>query len=102
MNPNEYFEKEYSVYHINDVVELKDLKSLHSLIMEYAKYYHQEQVKANSVLGDVSESFNEELRGKFFKECTHTRDDNGRTASIIRKIDVAPHDLFEWFKSNVI
>jgi hypothetical protein len=60
------------------------------------------RVKANSVLGDVSESFNEELRGKFFKECTHTRDDNGRTASIIRKIDVAPHDLFEWFKSNVI
>ena len=58
--------------------------------------------KENDFIDRVSESFNEELRGKFFKECTHTRDDKGRTASLIRKIDVAPHDLFEWFKSNVI
>jgi len=70
-------------------------------LIGFAKQYAS-VVNGNSVLGDVSESFNEELRGKFFKECTHTRDDKGRTASLIRKIDVAPHDLFEWFKSNVI
>ena len=98
------------------MTELQRLKILSALELGYGKLTARdtteaefknieeaiELVKANSVLGDVSESFNEELRGKFFKECTHTRDDNGRTASIIRKIDVAPHDLFEWFKSNVI
>ena len=59
------------------------------------------EVKENDFIDRVSESFNEELRRKFFKECTHTRDDKGRTASLIRIIDLAPHDLFEWFKSNV-
>jgi len=58
MKPNEYFENKYSVYHINDVVELKDLESLHSLIEEYAKHYHEEQVKSNSVLGDVIKCYN--------------------------------------------
>jgi hypothetical protein len=31
------------------------------------------------------------LRNKFFKECV----ENG-------KVSLAPHDLFEWFKKNVI
>jgi len=79
MKPNEYFEKEYSVYHINDVVELKDLKSLHSLIEEYAKYYHQEQVK-NCSIQSVSVSYSlKDMEQIFFAGYYHPSIENSES-----------------------
>ena len=37
----------------------------------------------------------EELRNKFFMDCTNMNDGNP-------KVDIAPHNLFEWIKENII
>ena len=37
------------------------------------------------------------LREKFFKECTSKDSIDG----VKVKIDIAPHDLFEWFKKEI-
>jgi hypothetical protein len=37
----------------------------------------------------------EDLRNKFFMDCTDMNDGNP-------KVDIAPHDLFEWIKRNII
>lgn len=58
------------------------------------------KVKKNGVLHSVSESFNSDLRNRFFKECTDPSPDSGKNAGI-RKVNMTAHDLFEWFKSNV-
>ena len=44
----------------------------------------------------------QKVREKFFNECTDeiTRNYTG-TQTQMRKINVAPHDLFEWFKRNL-
>lgn len=39
----------------------------------------------------------QELRKKFFKECTFANE----YAPGMKKVSVAPHDLFEWFKKNI-
>lgn len=57
-------------------------------------------VKNDDLLHDVSESFNSDLRNKFFKECTDPSPNSGKDAGI-RKVNMTAHDLFEWFKSNV-
>ena len=41
----------------------------------------------------MKEIFTEEFRAKFFKECTSKREG-------LYKVDMTPHDLFEWFKRN--
>lgn len=40
------------------------------------------------------------LRDKFFKECTDPSNNSGKDAGL-RKINMTPHDLFEWFKTNM-
>lgn len=37
------------------------------------------------------------LRDKFFKECT----DHRPNFKAVHKVNIAPHDLFEWFKGEV-
>jgi hypothetical protein len=43
-----------------------------------------------------------QLRDKFFKECTETYE-AGKGLSVVRKVsyNIAPHDLFEWFKREL-
>jgi len=42
------------------------------------------------------------LRDKFFDECTdETRHNSTTTQTQIRKINMTPHDLFEWFRRNI-
>jgi hypothetical protein len=43
-----------------------------------------------------------QLRDKFFKECTETYE-AGKGLNILRKVsyNIAPHDLFEWFKREL-
>lgn len=41
--------------------------------------------------------FTTELRDKFFRECTtETPKERG-----LKKVNMTPHNLFEWFKSNL-
>lgn len=46
-------------------------------------------------------NFTNLLRDKFFKECTDTTEDKGFGATRARKVNMTPHDVFEWFKQNV-
>jgi hypothetical protein len=39
------------------------------------------------------------LREKFFQECTMYQSTGIQTT--LKKINLAPHDLFEWFKRNI-
>jgi len=48
----------------------------------------------------VSNLFNDSLRKKFFDECTDKKEDL-YVQFKIPKINMSPHDVFEWFKSNV-
>lgn len=57
-------------------------------------------VKNNDSLHSVSELFNEALRDRFFKECTGDVYDDPTTELIYKRVELAPHDLFEWFKKN--
>jgi hypothetical protein len=43
-----------------------------------------------------------QLRDKFFKECTETYE-AGKGLNVLRKVsyNIAPHDLFEWFKKEL-
>jgi hypothetical protein len=42
------------------------------------------------------------LREKFFDECTEENKDRGTdTQTQIRRVNLLPHDLFEWFKRNI-
>jgi hypothetical protein len=42
-----------------------------------------------------------QLREKYFKECTHNPMPISTNTDNPIKINMAPHDLFEWFKRNV-
>jgi hypothetical protein len=42
----------------------------------------------------------DKLREKFFLDCVDTTYVNKYTPSL-RKVNYAPHDLFEWFKDNL-
>lgn len=60
------------------------------------------QDKALNLAG-VNVRFDSELRDKFFKECVSSRtvkDSTGTCTDYHQWIDIAPHDLFEWFKRN--
>ena len=63
-------------------------------IVETIKY--AEELKSD-LLNPVSESFTDKLRRKFFNECT---DENPVSPRIIRKVNMTPHNVFEWFKNN--
>lgn len=39
------------------------------------------------------------LREKYFKECTYTPEFWSEVG--LKKINLAPHDLFEWFRKNI-
>jgi hypothetical protein len=41
------------------------------------------------------------LREKFFRECTHEPFSQGTDTGTLKKVNLAPHDLFEWFKRNI-
>jgi len=57
--------------------------------------YHQD----NEHYIDYLESkFNNDLRDKFFNECT----DDPKNVMVDRKINITPHNLFEWFRKNVL
>lgn len=68
--------------------------------------YVRGKIKAyNNALEDIEELPNEdktnidwaELRKNFFTECTTetSREESGK------KVNIAPHDLFEWFKREI-
>jgi ActR/RegA family two-component response regulator len=42
----------------------------------------------------------ERLRDKFFKECTNNIEETGLYE--IRRVNMAPNDLFKWFKKEII
>lgn len=55
-------------------------------------------VNKNFVLADISPRIDwAELRNNFFNECTTEtpREESGK------KVNMAPHDLFEWFKREI-
>jgi len=55
--------------------------------------------QGNSSLGSVSPRIDwVELRNNFFNECTTEtpREELGK------KVNIAPHDLFEWFKREIL
>jgi hypothetical protein len=56
MKAKDYFDKEYELYHIEDVISTQDVDSLYALMEEYAKAYHQSKVN-NVALDDVSKLF---------------------------------------------
>ena len=41
------------------------------------------------------------LRDKFFRECTDPSPDSGRNAGI-RPININSHNLFEWFRNEIL
>lgn len=43
----------------------------------------------------------EQLRQKFFDECTELPQRNSK-GNFTRKVNLAPHDMFEWIKKNII
>jgi hypothetical protein len=44
----------------------------------------------------------QKLRDKFFDECTdEIRCESTGTQTQMRKVNLSPHDLFEWFKHNI-
>ena len=53
--------------------------------------------KATDLIPVVNPRFDNKLRDKFFKECT-TETPISRD---LKKINCTPHNLFEWFKTNV-
>jgi len=53
--------------------------------------------QSNCILSDVSKCFTPELRSKFYAECTTETPKQQK----LKKINLAPHDLFEWFKRNI-
>ena len=52
---------------------------------------------------NVNARFDSKLRDKFFKECVSSRTvkSTGIVTDYHQWINIAPHDLFEWFKVNV-
>jgi hypothetical protein len=57
-----------------------------------------EPINPALLIGDVRPSIDwAELRNNFFNECTTETPRGG----IGKKINMAPHDLFEWFKREI-
>ena len=90
---------------IKELEELRDIKNYSQSELMNTGYRTAildalDLFKKYDLLHDVSESFNSDLRNKFFKECTDPSPNSGKNAGI-RKVNMTAHDLFEWFKSNV-
>jgi hypothetical protein len=65
-----------------------------------SKKYEQTSAEVDKALriGSVSPRIDwDELRNNFFNECTTEtpREDSGK------KVNIPPHDLFEWFKREI-
>ena len=41
------------------------------------------------------------LREQYFRDCTHRPMPTSTNTGGTLKINMAPHDLFEWFKKNI-
>lgn len=52
-------------------------------------------MEKNRHRGDVKTLLEFPLRDKFFKECTRKREDG------ITELNCMPHNVFEWFKTNI-
>jgi len=77
----------------------KSQKMLVEAMMEAYKELTLEEVKNNAPLHSVSPRIIDwkEMRNNFFNECTTEtpREESGK------KVNMAPHDLFEWFKREI-
>jgi len=66
-------------------------------MQEYADQSQEPKQREVSEAVDVDW---DKLREKFFLDCVDTTYVNKYTPSL-RKVNYAPHDLFEWFKDNL-
>lgn len=70
---------------------------LWKLANDYLNSLPNPQKEKDSHSQEVKEMNWAELRKRFFNECTKNDSMDGRMV----KIDIAPHDLFEWFKNQI-
>jgi hypothetical protein len=62
---------------------------------------NESKEQSPSVEQGYSEAFWTELRDRFFKECTD-RSEHYPEFGDIPKVNMTPHNIFEWFKSSLI
>jgi hypothetical protein len=69
---------------------------------EYAQQVYATAAPAKEVEAISDSPDWKQLRDKFFKECTETYE-AGKGLNVLRKVsyNIAPHDLFEWFKKEL-
>ena len=94
INPDAFFnyliDENIDQTQINRIqIEMKDERDYKAM---------NKDAQGNSSLSSVSPRIDwVELRNNFFNECaTETREELGK------KVNIAPHDLFEWFKREIL